>query len=174
MPISLNDNLRVLINRPIDSKWGPYTGLSHAASSIALSERYQGLTVGISGAGKVSEYWYRDNINDLVLKEIDLSNNLNNLVYTTGDQTISGKKIFIDDTRISGSLNVGTGAPITLFVSGGRVGINTESPENQVHVEGTGYFSSGLLAGPKTSGVTFYVASQRVGKFLERKLVARP
>jgi hypothetical protein len=55
----------------------------------------------------------------------------NEVVYTTGDQTISGNKTFLDP------LQVGTG-DISLFVSdNGSVGINNEDPQATLDVSGT-------------------------------------
>lgn len=46
---------------PVDSKYGPYTDLAEAKSSIPLSLRYDGLTVNIIGTG---EYWWTSDLSD--------------------------------------------------------------------------------------------------------------
>jgi hypothetical protein len=66
----------------------------------------------------------------------DLNVSISNVVYTTGDQTISGNKTFEND------LTVGTGVVSTLYISGTRVGINTESPAGALDVNGSAYFNT--------------------------------
>jgi len=71
MAIILNDNLKINAGKPVDSKYLTSTGTSYHSiaqvnNTIAISERYTGLTVNISGV----EYWYGKGItnSDLVLK----------------------------------------------------------------------------------------------------------
>lgn len=58
-----------------------------------------------------------------------------NVVYTTGDQAISGKKTFLE------GLEVGTGNISTLYVIPGSIGINNESPQGALDVSGSALFS---------------------------------
>ena len=47
MAITLNDNLNVLAPKPLDDRYGPYTGVTHANNTIDNANRYIGLTVGV-------------------------------------------------------------------------------------------------------------------------------
>ena len=58
-----------------------------------------------------------------------------NVVYTTGDQAISGKKTFLE------GLEAGTGNISTLYVIPGSIGINNESPQGALDVSGSALFS---------------------------------
>jgi predicted RecA/RadA family phage recombinase len=60
---------------------------------------------------------------------------IENVVYTTGDQAISGKKTFLE------GLEAGTGNISTLYVKSGAVGINNESPQGALDVSGSALFS---------------------------------
>lgn len=78
MAILLNDNLNLAAPKPVDSRYGPYTSLALAISSVPSVNRYLGLTVGvINSEGNVVEYWYSNCVLDscLVVKEVapDLS-----------------------------------------------------------------------------------------------------
>ena len=62
---------------------------------------------------------------------------IENLVYTTGDQTISGAKTFNNDIYIK---STGTN-PAVLYVESGRIGINNEYPQASLDVSGSVFFS---------------------------------
>ena len=62
---------------------------------------------------------------------------IQNLVYTTGDQTISGVKTFASEL----SVLVNPASASTLYVSSGLVGINTETPQGALDVFGQALFS---------------------------------
>jgi len=62
---------------------------------------------------------------------------IENLVYTTGDQTISGAKTFNNDIYIK---STGTN-PAVLYVESGRIGINNEYPQASLDISGSVFFS---------------------------------
>ena len=59
-----------------------------------------------------------------------------NVVYTTGDQEISGNKTFTDGIEVGNPLETAT-----IFVSGSYVGINNEAPLANLDVSGTVAFN---------------------------------
>ena len=79
---------------------------------------------------------------------------INNLVFTTGNQTISGAKTFSNNLTVNGG---------DLFVdtSNSRVGVNTVSPTATLDVNGSGIFRSGLNVNLITStGSDFYLSGK--------------
>jgi hypothetical protein len=85
MAISLSDNIGTLAPKILDSRYGPYTSVTHANQSISVLNRVVGLTVGVlsgtttfdggryTGATEgIYEYWYYTGItnNDLVFKSV--------------------------------------------------------------------------------------------------------
>ena len=87
MAIELNDNIKVLAPKPIDSRYFkpnnvPWVSVNEVNLTIPSVERHQGLTVNIAGV----EYWYKDDINngDLVVK----SNGISSFNNRTGDVTL--------------------------------------------------------------------------------------
>jgi len=69
MAINLNDNIKVNAGKPLDSKYlngtVPYANIAEVNSTIALSERYLGLTVLVVN----KEYWYKTSTLDAGLIE---------------------------------------------------------------------------------------------------------
>ena len=59
-----------------------------------------------------------------------------NVVYTTGDQAISGKKTFLEGLEAGTTGNIST-----LYVIPGSIGINNESPQGALDVSGSALFS---------------------------------
>ena len=87
MSILLNDNLSIQAPKPADSRYGPHNDLATALSSILVTNRYQGLTVGILISGSPVEYWFKDGVGDanLIVKVEDTANTASaNTVYTQG------------------------------------------------------------------------------------------
>lgn len=65
MGMILNDNIKINVGKPIDSKYlssgnVPYTSISAVNSAISISLRYIGLTVNINNV----DYWYKDDVSD--------------------------------------------------------------------------------------------------------------
>jgi hypothetical protein len=54
----------------LDARYGPWPTFNDALTGFSSLVRQQGLTVAVSGAGGITEYWYKDGItdNDLILK----------------------------------------------------------------------------------------------------------
>ena len=96
----------ILVNSPesLDVKYGPFSSTGEAISNIDQLIRYPGLTVGVLSGGFVNEYWFQDGVN-LVLKSVGGSStvDLSNVLYTTGDQTISGAKDFDQRPTVDGT-----------------------------------------------------------------------
>jgi hypothetical protein len=70
MAINLNDNFKINVGKPIDSKYlssgnTAYTSTGSTNLTIPISERYRGLTVNINGV----EYWYKDGVTNTDLVE---------------------------------------------------------------------------------------------------------
>ena len=68
MAIVLNDNLKINVGNPIDSKYlnssnQPYTGVTAVNTAIIQSQRYVGLTVNVNEI----EYWYKTGVTDTAL-----------------------------------------------------------------------------------------------------------
>lgn len=76
MAIKLSDNIEILGNLPVDSRWGPYQGATIAAAKDAANaailpyKRFVGLEVGIVSGNTIVTYWYGSGItnDDLVVK----------------------------------------------------------------------------------------------------------
>jgi hypothetical protein len=80
-----------------------------------------------------------DALGALALQEVGAGSSVvENVVYTTGDQSISGIKTFVD------GINVGdpsTPSTNTLYVRSGEVGINNDDPQGALDVSGLALFS---------------------------------
>ena len=75
MAIILNDNLKINVGNPIDSKYlnsgnTAYISTSAVTTAIAVSQRYSGLTVLIQSGTTNLEYWFQNGVtdNDLIQK----------------------------------------------------------------------------------------------------------
>lgn len=79
MAITLNDNLQIQANKNIDSRYGPYTTLTTAVTSLSSFQRSRGLTVGIIEGDTLKEYWFKDGTNDANL--IEKSNTIISKTY---------------------------------------------------------------------------------------------
>ena len=74
MAITVNDNFKVNAGKPVDVKYlnssnQPYLNEAEVLSEIPVSERSLGLTVNIQSV----EYWFKDDVNTLVIKSSDSS-----------------------------------------------------------------------------------------------------
>ena len=61
MAITLNDNLKINVGNPIDSKYLnaanlPYSGTTAVIAAIPLSQRYRGLTVNVNDVSNVVSF----------------------------------------------------------------------------------------------------------------------
>ena len=91
---------------------------------------------------------------------------IQNLVYTTGNQRISGVKTFANSVIVEDS-NDGIS---TLFVSGQNIGINNENPTSALDVSGLAKFNerpfvngTGILLSGEFDGSLFYPRSNPSG-----------
>jgi hypothetical protein len=84
---------------------------------------------GYATSGDISGLYPRDNPSGFIT-------GIQNLVYTTGDQTISGRKQFSDG--LDAGFQVGIS---TLYIGTGLVGVNNEDPQAALDVSGLALFS---------------------------------
>lgn len=76
MAIIFNDNIRVNAGKPIDAKFGPYSSISEANSSIPLATRYNGLIFGVYTNPSdiqntdITYYYYYGSFTDSEIKEL--------------------------------------------------------------------------------------------------------
>lgn len=88
MSIILNDNLDTQFNKPLDTRFGPYTDVATALTQVPAFRRYIGLTIGI-GSNPVVEYWFNDGILDVdfVIKTVDSVVDWGEIEGTLSNQT---------------------------------------------------------------------------------------
>lgn len=79
-PYSIMNNFLYNSNQPLDAKYGPYSSLEEALDKLPLGKynenleekltglRYIGLTFGVLENGKLTEYWFENDITKPVLK----------------------------------------------------------------------------------------------------------
>lgn len=85
MAFQLATNLEMGAKIPLDTR----AVVATTGERNAITQVYPGLTVYVTGENK---YYYYDTNNSWI--EFGSSQNLSNLVYTTGNQTVSGAKLF--------------------------------------------------------------------------------
>lgn len=101
MAILLNDNLTVQeAGLHLDSKYGPYGSMVTALTSVPITVRARGLTVGIIENNSLKEYWFKDGINNINLTEKNIS--------TSSGSTNEIKTDFTDNTTYTGIAIIGT------------------------------------------------------------------
>ena len=148
---------RVGIVNPVanlDARYGPWPTFNDALTGFSSAVRHVGLTVAVSGAGGITEYWYKNGIadNNLVLKTVE----------ETGFKSLSGKYEDVSTAFIANSANyildggntksaalsVGTTNNFGLILetnnisrvtitSAGNVGIGITNPVDKLEVDGT-------------------------------------
>jgi hypothetical protein len=80
-----------------------------------------------------------DILGALALQEVGAGSSVvENVVYTTGDQSVSGIKTFVDGINVG---NPSTPTTNTLYVRSGEVGINNDDPQGALDVSGLALFS---------------------------------
>ena len=101
------------------------------SGSTLFSERptVNGTGVMLSGDINITNFYTNDNPSGFIT-------GIENLVYTTGDQAISGRKQFSEG--LDAGLQVGIS---TLYVGSGLVGVNNEDPQAAFDVSGSVLFS---------------------------------
>jgi hypothetical protein len=117
------------------------------SGSTMFSERptVNGTGVLLSGDIDTSNFYTNDNLSGFIT-------GISDLVYTTGDQTISGRKLFSDG--LDAGLQVGVS---TLYIGAGLVGVNNEDPQAAFHVSGSALFANDvtILGNFAVSGTTY-------------------
>lgn len=101
MSIALNDNLRILVAKPNDERFGPYANSNTALTSISEAYRYKGLTVGVLENGNVVEYWFKDGVTDGDLEPKSLSYDDSRTVVSTSSVLQSNKYYLVDSSSTS-------------------------------------------------------------------------
>jgi hypothetical protein len=106
-------------------------GALDVSGSTLFSQRptVNGTGVLLSGDINTSNFYTKNNSSGYIT-------GISNLVYTTGDQVISGLKTFSQGISIEGDSSLSA-----LFVSGQRIGINNENPQASLDVSGSAFFS---------------------------------
>jgi hypothetical protein len=146
MAISINDNLGVQANKPLDDRYGPYTGADEAAAILAANNavpsarRFRGLVVGLNINGVISEYWYKDGVanENLVVKQTDLSEieaeldfALQNVVakapLTPAFDLTGAFDVELNETYVFSGQFVNSRPEYTALVGGGRLFYNSSS-----------------------------------------------
>jgi len=92
MSIQLNDNLKINVGNPIDSKYlnssnAPYGSKNDAITAVTISLRYLGLTVLIQTGNTSSEnteYWWRKGVDDTDLEEKKFESVIPENYFVTG------------------------------------------------------------------------------------------
>jgi hypothetical protein len=69
MAIALNDNIQIVASKLVDNKYGPYTSVTTALTTLSAFIRARGQTVGITENNTLKEYWFKDGIADINLIE---------------------------------------------------------------------------------------------------------
>jgi len=74
MAINLNDNLKINVGNPIDSRYlnsgnTAYVSTNAVKTAIPISQRYLGLTVLVDTGTSNIEYWWREGVQDVDLVE---------------------------------------------------------------------------------------------------------
>jgi hypothetical protein len=113
MAILLNDNLKIALAKPVDSRYGPYVDTQTALNSIPSFQRYPGLVVGIRDSGDVTEYWFKDGVIELVPKisatsagdwqVISTSSSVADNSYVIADSSSAGFTLTLSASPVSGS-----------------------------------------------------------------------
>ncbi len=106
MAITFNNNFKIGIGAPIDSKYlnslnQPYASTGATNTAISESQRYTGLTVNILGV----EYWYKNGVTDsnLVLKTASSTGGTGTITGATNGLTAIDKNITLGGTLTTGT-----------------------------------------------------------------------
>ena len=144
MAIQLNDNLKINVGKPIDTKYlnglVPYINVGEVLSGIPIGERYIGLTVNIGNV----EWWFKDDLNTLEEKFLLFTGGT---VVTDAANTGGGSGVFSNKTSaLSGdTLNfrslIGSGKTSVSF-SGAGSEIIIHTPTGDTYVSGGTYTPS--------------------------------
>lgn len=78
MAIILNDNIKINAGKPSESKYlttgnTAYSSPAAVCAAIPVPERHLGLTVLVESGGTKAEYWFREDVNVLIPKTLDIT-----------------------------------------------------------------------------------------------------
>ena len=153
MAIILNDNLKINVGKPVDSKYlnglVPYVNIAEVNSVIPIAERYVGLTVNIVN----EEYWYKDGVADGQLVE---------KITASGGTGLAGIQNIGTGTGLIYSGLSGTTAELRSISGSGDTVVTTSGSEIIIFSQATGNTQpiytgaspSNIDAGGMTSGTT--------------------
>jgi hypothetical protein len=130
MAIILNDNLKINVGKPVDSKYlnglVPYADTSEVLSVIPIAERYIGLTVNVDN----EEYWFKDDLTTLVEKFQSFTGGT---VVTDADNIGGGAEVY------SGKFSATSGDTLQFrsFVGSGNTLVSQVGSEIVIFSSGT-------------------------------------
>ncbi len=148
MAITFNNNFKIGIGAPIDSKYldvlnQPYSSTGATNAAILQSQRYTGLTVNILGV----EYWYKNGTSDidLVLKTASSSGGTGTITGGTNGLGITGANVCLGGTLINP----------TIIIDASGVGIQYASDYSGTFIDES--LITKKYVNSKFSGTTFHV-----------------
>lgn len=180
-------------SKPLDAKYGPYATTAAALADVPVALRYQGLTIGVTMADGVVEYWFRTGVADadFVEKKVSLPEMVVDKTYgelnwmRSNSQLVPGQHYKITDFRLQWwDYTVNNPQPITSAVNEplivmaittnafGTVAYSTLYPADIIYYEfsGRGWNrpGSGFDNLPNPNGwITRRIGMQYVGQYGE-------
>jgi hypothetical protein len=119
MAITLNDNLKINAGKPVDSKYlnssnQPYPNTAEVISTVAIAERYVGLTVLVN----TEEYWFATGVTDvdLVVKTADVAS-AGGITGATNGLTKVGSEVALGGD-LTGNTTINSTGSFTLTFEG--------------------------------------------------------
>lgn len=167
MAIELNDNIHAKVNRPTDFRFGPFTSIAQANSTIPIAQRYHGLIFGVYtnpgniATSNITFYYYWDGLTD-----VDYLPLLTNL------ELIETSSPIIKFDNMSGYVH-GNNSPITSSISfdfsqaiRGVVNFMTHNASSLTFpIQGK------VIAGYYSPNVNNYISFQLINKSLSNEVV---
>ena len=144
MAIILNDNLKINVGKPVDSKYlnglVPYVNIAEVNSVIPIAERYVGLTVNIVN----EEYWYKDGVADGQLVE---------KITASGGTGLAGIQNIGTGTGLIYSGLSGTTAELRSISGSGDTVVTTSDSEIIIFSQFTGATGQPIYTGATPSNI---------------------
>lgn len=123
--LKIDDGGAIFSNRPVVSGISVLLSGDIDASSFYPNNNPSGFITGID----TSNFYTRNNPSGFIT-------GIQDLVYTTGNQTVSGIKTFVDNFSIRSQSDIAT-----FCVASGRIGINNNNPIANLDVSGSVSFT---------------------------------
>lgn len=156
MSIEVNDNLLNKSNKDFNDKtgiyesgvWRPYNNITEALENPKLNYRNRGLIIFINKSGILTEYWFRDGINDE-----DLIEKINIVETPDATSSVKGK------LKLTNHLGGTSDLPTVVAVETKSISDNSTAPASTAYVKellaNTGTYTlpkatSSILGGIKT------------------------